>query len=199
MSMMRNIKCVIVGDGAVGKTCLLISYCQNTFPSDYVPTVFDNYSAQVKVDNENINLGLWDTAGQEDYDRLRPLSYPQTDVFLVAFSLISRPSFENIKAKWYPELKHHAPGVPMILVGTKLDLRSDPDTIEKLRTKSPPSSPITFEEGLDMAKAIGAAKYLECSALTMKGLKSVFDEAIKIVLRPPAAKKKKKGNGCAIL
>ena len=163
-----------------------------------MPTVFDNYSANVMVDGKPINLGLWDTAGQEDYDRLRPLSYPQTDVFLVAFSLISRPSFENVRAKWYPELKHHSPGVPMILVGTKLDLRSDPNTVAKLREKSPPTTPITFEEGLDQAKTIGAVKYLECSALTQKGLKSVFDEAIRVVLCPPAVKKKS-GKKCVIL
>eukprot|EP00326_Haptolina_ericina_P014198 CAMPEP_0181206776 /NCGR_PEP_ID=MMETSP1096-20121128/21220_1 /TAXON_ID=156174 ORGANISM="Chrysochromulina ericina, Strain CCMP281" /NCGR_SAMPLE_ID=MMETSP1096 /ASSEMBLY_ACC=CAM_ASM_000453 /LENGTH=196 /DNA_ID=CAMNT_0023297707 /DNA_START=62 /DNA_END=652 /DNA_ORIENTATION=- len=196
MSMMQNVKCVIVGDGAVGKTCLLISYTTNAFPEDYIPTVFDNYSANVMVDGKPINLGLWDTAGQEDYDRLRPLSYPQTDVFLVAFSLISRSSFENVKAKWWPELKHHSPGAPMILVGTKLDLRSDPNTVQKLKEKN--QTPISGEEGLEMANNIGAVKYLECSALTQKGLKTVFDEAIRVVLCPPTTKTKK-SKKCDIL
>ncbi|PKA66373.1 Beta-galactosidase 13 [Apostasia shenzhenica] len=85
---------------------------------DYVPTVFDNFSANVIVDGSTVNLGLWDTAGQEDYNRLRPLSYRGADVFLLAFSLISKASYEN----WIPELKHYAPGVPIILVGTKLVL-----------------------------------------------------------------------------
>ncbi|KAH3763766.1 small GTPase Rac protein 1 [Pelomyxa schiedti] len=190
---MQAIKCVVVGDGAVGKTCLLISYNTNAFPTEYIPTVIDDYSANVMVDGKPVNLGLWDTAGgQEDYDRLRSLSYPATDVFLVAFSVISPSSYENVSSKWYPEISHHCPKSPVLLVGTKTDLRDDREARERAKIKA---TPITYEQGLTKAKEINAVKYMECSALTQKGLKEVFDEAIRCVKSTP----RKKGGGCNIL
>ncbi|KZZ93301.1 RacA [Moelleriella libera RCEF 2490] len=150
------------------------------------------------VDGKPISLGLWDTAGQEDYDRLRPLSYPQTDVFLICFSIVSPPSFDNVKAKWYPEIDHHAPNIPIILVGTKLDLREDGATLDSLRQKR--MEPVSYEQALSCAREIKAYKYLECSALTQRNLKSVFDEAIRAVLNPrPQASNKTKKSKCTVL
>lgn len=191
---MQTIKCVVVGDGAVGKTCLLISYTTNKFPSEYVPTVFDNYAVTVMIGDEPYTLGLFDTAGQEDYDRLRPLSYPQTDVFLICFSVTSPASFENVREKWLPEVCHHCPGTPCIIVGTQIDLRDDPAVVEKLLRQR--QAPITTELGERLARETGAIRYVECSALTQKGLKNVFDEAIVCALEPPVTKKRTK---CLVL
>jgi Ras-related C3 botulinum toxin substrate 1 len=195
-----SIKLVVVGDGAVGKTCLLIAYTSNSFPREYVPTVFDNYTAHVMVEGRTISLGLWDTAGQEDYDRLRPLSYPQTDVFLLCFSLVNSTSFKNVKMKWLREVRHHCPNAKLILVGTKLDAREDKDALEKM---PPGMKPVETAEGEALAKEIGAIRYMECSALTQKGLKNVFDAAIKAILLPNKArqpqKNQKQQGGCTLL
>lgn len=192
---MQAIKCVVVGDGAVGKTFLLMSYATNALPGDYIPTVFDNHTAILKVDDKPIELGLWDTAGQEDYDRLRPLAYPNTDVFLICFSVVSPASFENVKRKWHPELSYHCPNTPIILVGTKLDIRDSKDIIEKLKEKG--LAPINYRQGLQMQKEIGAVKYLECSAMTGKGVDTVFDNAVDAILHPQKVPKEKKG--CVLL
>ena len=97
---MEEVKCVCVGDGAVGKTCMLISYITDSFPTEYDPNDFEYYTANVMVDGLPISLGLWDTSGQEAYDRLRLLSYSNTDVFIVCYSIISPTSLENVGKKW---------------------------------------------------------------------------------------------------
>jgi len=185
-------------DGAVGKTCLLWVYAKNSFPEDYVPTVFDNYSANVMVDGRTINLGLWDTAGQEDYDRLRPLSYPGTSVFLICFSVDNPASYANVSNKWHPEVYHHCAGVPVILVGTKMDLRNDQQVIQKLAQKG--LKPKSMIDGEELRKTIKAVKYVECSAKTQEGVKSVFDDCIRVVLfSRPAKKKADSGGKCQVL
>lgn len=144
-------------------------------------------------------MGLWDTAGQEDYDRLRPLSYPQTDIFLICYAVTSRTSFENVTSKWHPEINHHAPGVPFILVGTKSDLRNDVDMLQKLKKKG--MTVVTKEEGEEKKTTLNARACIECSALTQNNLKLVFDEAIRCALHDvkTGGKAKKKKSKCSIL
>lgn len=173
-----RVKLVVVGDGAVGKTSLLISYATNNFPTEYVPTVFENYTARKKRNDDTILLHLWDTAGQEEYDRLRPLSYPGADVVLLCFSTVSQASYDAIRDKWAPEVNHYIHEVPHILVGTKIDLREaqHPDP------NSGKFEPITPDMGQAMAKQIKAAKYVEVSSKTRQGLEDVFNQAIDLVL-----------------
>ncbi|XP_028129203.1 ras-like GTP-binding protein Rho1 [Diabrotica virgifera virgifera] len=180
-------KLVIVGDGACGKTCLLIVFSKDQFPEVYVPTVFENYVADIEVDGKQVELALWDTAGQEDYDRLRPLSYPDTDVILMCFSVDSPDSLENIPEKWTPEVKHFCPNVPIILVGNKKDLRNDPTTINELKKMK--QEPVKPQDGRSMAEKINAFAYLECSAKSKEGVREVFENATRAALQ---VKKKKK-------
>ncbi|BAE57306.1 small GTPase superfamily [Aspergillus flavus] len=191
-------KLVIVGDGACGKTCLLIVFSKGTFPEVYVPTVFENYVADVEVDGKRVELALWDTAGQEDYDRLRPLSYPDSHVILICFAVDSPDSLDNVQEKWISEVLHFCQGLPIILVGCKKDLRNDPKTIEELTKTS--QKPVTAEQpcfqGEEVRKKIGAYKYLECSARTNEGVREVFEAATRAALLTKTHKKKK---GCTIL
>jgi len=169
-----------VGDGAVGKTCLLISYANNRFPKEYVPTVFDNYVVNLTAGDETIELGLWDTAGQEEYDRIRPLSYGNADVFLLCFSVVGPTSYENVTSKWFNEIRHYCPQTPILLIGTKTDLRNDDDTIGSLKKMN--QHPVTTPQGEELARKLKVVQYLECSAYTGDNLKVVFDTAVKTVL-----------------
>ncbi|KAJ7631323.1 P-loop containing nucleoside triphosphate hydrolase protein [Mycena polygramma] len=180
--MGETFKLVVVGDIAVGKTCLLISRTTNKFP-DFVPTVFDNWAVTVMVDKKPYSLGFWDTCAKEEHDRLRPLTYPQTDVFLVCFDVTSPPSFASVKTKWFPEVHFHCPHVPCLLVGTQIDLRDDAQMVEKLAGKGQQQS-VTAAQGERLAREMGAVRYVECSARTHEGVKSVFDEAVFAAMLP---------------
>ncbi|KAK9955972.1 hypothetical protein ABG768_015809 [Culter alburnus] len=187
---MQTVKCVTVGDTAAGKTQLLIRYITTAFSSEYDHTSVDIHRVPVTVDGEPVTLELLDTTGMEEYNVIRPLYYLRQDVFLICFSLVDPASFENVSERWCPEVRHHCPNTPVILVGTELDLRDDKDTVEQLKKKK--QTPIIYHQGLAMAERIGAVKYLECSALTQVGVKAVFEEAARAALAPSPEKKRKR-------
>jgi len=178
---------VLVGDGMIGKTTLLISYTSGAFPqTEYVPTIFDNYNSIEECDGQKVNLILWDTAGQEDLARIRTLNYKGTDCFIVCYSVFSRNSYENVKEKWIPEIMNHVKKPNWILVGLKCDLFSDESNLRRLREDK--KMPVTTEEGEKLARQMRALAHLQCSALHGLRVKDVFLTAMKSVLQ----KQKKK-------
>lgn len=185
---------VIIGDGLCGKTSLLSVFTLGYFPTHYVPTVFENYVTDCRVDGRSVQLALWDTAGQEDYERLRPLAYAQSHVILIGFSVDNTESLENVRYKWIDEAQDKSPGVPIILVGLKKDLRENPLAIEEMRRSG--QKFVTPKEGHDMAQSCGARKYLECSSLTGEGVDDVFEAATRAAL---LANTKQGGSGCCVI
>lgn len=176
-----EIKAVIVGDGGCGKTSLLMVFARGDFPKVYVPTVFEKYTASFQVDGKPAKIHLWDTAGQEDYDRLRPLSYSDANVVLMCFDVTNRSSYDNILTKWYPEVNHFCKGVPVLLVGCKTDLRQDPEVLRELRQGR--QEPVTFQQGEAMARLVHAASYFECSARYQENVRDIFVATCATALR----------------
>jgi small GTP-binding protein len=156
--------------------------------------VFDNYSKNIIYEGQAVSLKLWDTAGQEDYDRLRPLSYTRSDFLLICFSVDSPASFNNVKTKWVPEARAYAANAPWMLVGTKSDLRDqyaggydeDGNYIEF----------VSVDSARKMAQQLGASGYMECSALTQAGLKDLFGTVVKHVMQTRGTKS---DGGCCTL
>lgn len=169
---MATLKIVLVGSEAVGKTSLLIRFHQNSFPGLYVPTVFDSYWKEMSVDGNEYGLLLWDNSGNDDYIRLRPLSYPQTDVFLVCFDINNRESFMKLQNTWLPEVKRYQNGTPIIIVGNKMDIRSE----SQLENAS--NDFVLHVEGVRLALREGAI-YCESSAKENRGVKEVFQTAVR--------------------
>ena len=180
---MKEIKLVLVGDGCVGKTALWVAYAENRVLNEQVPTIFNKHEKVVKFAGEKYRLNVLDTGGSEDYDQIRLRSYLDTDVFVVVFSVGEPESYENVTEKWIPEVKRHMPNIPIVLVGNKIDLRTDPSHLEwlaKYKLKS-----ITTEVGGKLARDINAAAYVECSFLDQKSVKNLFEKSINMLVKFP--------------
>ncbi|CAO1436409.1 unnamed protein product [Diamesa hyperborea] len=160
---------VIVGDGTVGKTCLLHSFTNDTFLESYVPTVYDKEVFELTLDNVTHSIKLHDTAGQEEYDRVRKLFYGDADCFILCYSIDNKASFQNIWQKWLHELRSIDRLVPIVLVGTKTDLRQN--LIRKQL--------ITTEEGESLKRRIHANTFIECSAKDNILIKETVYEAVR--------------------
>lgn len=192
MNKENKYKIVVIGDGAIGKTSLLITYVKGKFPKRYSPTIFENYTKQVKYKGTTYNLELVDTGGQEDYDSIRALSYPDTDAFIVCYSIASPISFQNIRTKWVSDMKDNdMKDTPFLLLGLKKDLKEDEKTIEELaKTKK---TLVPLEKANELASSIGAFDVYECSAKEDDGVDQAFIKVIKKLNDDFLIKKKNKG------
>ncbi|XP_042558897.1 rho-related GTP-binding protein RhoH [Clupea harengus] len=167
---MNSIKCVLVGDSAVGKTALLVRFTSDTFPEMYKPTIYDNTGVEVFMDGVPINLGLWDTAGNDTFRHVRPMSYQQADVVLLCYSVAKPPSFASVRQKWIAEVREHLPRVPVLVVATQTDQRDmGPHR----------GNCFSAADGKRLAQDIRARGYLECSALSNRGVQQVFECAVR--------------------
>ncbi|XP_078084098.1 rho family GTPase 3b [Mustelus asterias] len=182
----QTVKCkiVVVGDSQCGKTALLHVFAKDCFPESYVPTVFENYTASFEIETQRIELSLWDTSGSPYYDNVRPLSYPDSDAVLICFD-ISRPeTLDSVLKKWKGEIQEFCPNTKTLLVGCKSDLRTDLTTLVELSNHR--QNPVSYDQGTNMAKQIGAATYIECSSLSSENsVRDIFHVATLACVNKP--------------
>lgn len=188
----KPIKCVVVGDKTVGKTCLLLqmSYIANTITRSQEESFSCTYSVKLDVNGKVCQLQLSEAEFSESKDENRSVVYEDTDVICLCFSVADRESFQNVKEKWNKEVRHFSPHSPLILVGTKVDLRDE----DLGASKKKELDTVSFKEGKKLAKRIAAQKYVECSALKQRGYSEVFNEAVKAVVNS-----KKESTKCVLL
>ncbi|KAK1069687.1 Rho GTPase [Friedmanniomyces endolithicus] len=165
------------------------------------PTVFENYVHDIFIDNVHVELSLWDTAGQEEFDRLRSLSYDDTHAIMLCFSVDSPESLENVESKWVGEIAENCPGVRLVLIALKCDLREkhgDEDGEDGV-VHEPKRAMIDYKQGLAVAEKIKALRYLECSAMKNRGVNEAFTEAARVALQVKNVKGDKSGGCCSMM
>ncbi|XP_057311900.1 ras-related C3 botulinum toxin substrate 1-like [Hydractinia symbiolongicarpus] len=182
--VVNAIKCIVLGDLYVGRFSFLVTCAATEYSIGYIPTVSDKYTIDVllELSGQTATINVMEPlrgTGTEEHDRKKRMCYPNTDVFLICFSLSNRESYEHVRTKWHPEVKLHRPTAAIILVGTKLDKEY------LIRDQL-----FTTEDGLQLAKEIGAVKYLECLSQTQGCVKEVFKEVARAWYKETAKKKK---------
>ncbi|KAK7074149.1 GTP-binding protein Rho1 [Halocaridina rubra] len=181
-----SIKMVVVGDCSVGKTSLLMNYLKGTFPKAYVPTVHETHPSCYSDGENDFHITFWDTSGDNQYSRVRCLSYSEATVFLVCFSVVQRDSLLHVTSKWLPEIrKHCGKAVPIVLLGTKTDLRTDVNV--GLTRHSKKMMHVAKEEGVSLAQKEMMSAYVECSIMNFQACHEVIKmatEAAKTYQKP---------------
>ncbi|KAG8812278.1 GTP-binding protein Rho1 [Serendipita sp. 400] len=188
-------KLVLVGDGGCGKTTLVSAFYSGEFRDEFLPTAFESRVIDLKIDGTPIELDVFDTAGQEDYEQLRLDSYPDSHVVLICFSVEQPESLENIHEQWVPEVLHFCSGVPYLVVGCKTDLRHHPRTLKWMKDLG--QRPVTSDEGKAVARRVNAQMYVECSSMMLDGVTAVFEHAARAALSTGQRPKKK--GGCLVV
>lgn len=182
----------LLGDGGVGKTCILLTYTNGAFPGEYIPTVFDQYRTTVTADGVDYDVRLDDSSGGDDLEIVRSLQWSGSSVFILCFSCVNPNSMARLETLWLPEAQKALPGVQIVFVCTKTDLRNDAEAIRRTQDNYQ-RDPITTEEGRRFAKRF-KVPYFEVSSLTQPTtLQTLFLEVMRMAVR------KQKSSSCTLI
>lgn len=188
-----SVKCVLVGDCAVGKTALLVRFTSEMYPDRYVPTVYENAGVEVYMDGVQISLGLWDTSGNDIFKNVRSMSYQQADVVLICYSVANPTSLANVRQKWIGDVRQNLPRVPVLVVATQTDQRE---------MGSHRASCTSSTDGRRLAQEVRAKGYLECSSLSNRGVQQVFEFAVRTAVNQAKKRTRRRGffgvNDCKV-
>ena len=216
----------MLGDMCCGKSALICAYCRDRFSEYYTPTVGKMFQTELQISRRFMaDFVVVDCPGRKDYACLRESVCRGADAAVLCYSTDCRQSLENIKTVWYPELQKYAPGIPIMLVGTKSDARDlskdSTDVYESITDISAKSTEngengtndsketdakddkndemVLIEDGEEMAKSLGAMGFVECSAKYRIGVRTVFEMAAKLAMSHRLKRHHSDSSACNIL